>query len=49
MTTIYNNIAYGRPDATTDEVYAAAKSANAHNFIMGLPQGCVLRHPRLRV
>ena len=43
QTTIFNNIVYGRPDATADEVYAAAKSANAHNFIMQLPGGCVPR------
>ena len=37
--TIYDNIAYGRPDATREEVIAAAKSAHIHRFIMGLPQG----------
>ncbi|MFD2863256.1 ABC transporter ATP-binding protein [Mucilaginibacter antarcticus] len=31
--TIYNNIAFGKPDATPDEVQAAARIANAHNFI----------------
>ena len=36
--TIYENILYGRLDATEPEVIAAAKSANAHNFIMELPQ-----------
>ncbi|MDR4516456.1 MAG: ABC transporter ATP-binding protein/permease [Nitrosomonas sp.] len=34
---IYYNIAYGRPDATTEEVYAAAKSAHIHDFIESLP------------
>ena len=29
----------GKPDATDEEVIAAAKAANAHDFIMGLPQG----------
>ena len=33
------NIRYGRPDATDEEVVRAAKLANAHNFIMQLPQG----------
>ena len=37
--TIADNIRYGRPDATMDEVIAAAKSANAHDFIMRLPEG----------
>jgi ATP-binding cassette subfamily B protein len=36
--TIRENIAYGRPDATDDEVVAAAKAANAHDFIMRLPE-----------
>jgi ATP-binding cassette subfamily B protein len=36
---IKNNIAYGRPDATTDEVIAAAKAAQAHEFIEELPNG----------
>ena len=36
---IYDNIAYGRPDATREEVIAAAKAAHIHNFIMRLPQG----------
>ncbi|PXX15655.1 ATP-binding cassette subfamily B protein [Nitrosomonas ureae] len=34
---IYYNIAYGRPDATADEVYAAAKSAHIDDFIESLP------------
>lgn len=36
---VYDNILYGRLDATREEVEAAAKAANAHNFIMELPQG----------
>ena len=35
--TIYNNIAYSRPDATVDEVIAAADIANAHGFIAKQP------------
>jgi ATP-binding cassette, subfamily B, bacterial len=35
--TIKNNIAYGRPDATQAEIEAAAQAANAHNFIIGMP------------
>lgn len=37
--TVYDNILYGRPDATREEVIEAAKNANAHEFIMSLPQG----------
>src|ERR1700677_2361709 len=37
--TIYENIAFGRPDATKEEVIAAAKLANAHDFIMAMPLG----------
>lgn len=37
--TIRDNIAYGNPDATMDEIIAAAKRAQAHEFIMKLPQG----------
>jgi len=36
---VYDNILYGRLDATEEEVFAAAKAANAHNFIMELPNG----------
>lgn len=36
---VYDNILYGRLDASKAEVEAAAKAANAHNFIMELPQG----------
>lgn len=38
-TTIRNNIAYGRPDATMEEIVAAAKAANAAEFIDRLPKG----------
>ena len=37
--TILDNIKYGRPDATYEEVVEAAKSAHAHNFIRRLPDG----------
>ncbi len=37
--TIRENIAYGRPSATQDEIEAAAKSANIHEFIVSLPAG----------
>lgn len=37
--TIHDNIAFGRPDATRQEVIAAAKSAMAHDFIMSFPDG----------
>ncbi|MBO5904116.1 MAG: ABC transporter ATP-binding protein [Clostridia bacterium] len=37
--TVYENILYGRPDATEEEVIEAAKNANAHEFIMSLPDG----------
>ena len=37
--TIYENIAYGRPDATREEVVAAAKAARIHTYIESLPQG----------
>ena len=36
---IKENIAYGRPNATDEEVYQAAKIANIHDFIMKLPNG----------
>ncbi|KAK8717110.1 hypothetical protein V6N13_044391 [Hibiscus sabdariffa] len=38
-TTILENILYGKPDATIDEVEAAASAANAHSFITLLPNG----------
>ncbi len=36
---VMDNIRYGKPEATEDEVVAAAKKANAHDFIMELPEG----------
>ena len=38
-TTIHDNIAFGRPEASREEVIAAAKAANAHFFIQQLPHG----------
>ncbi len=38
-TTIRENIAYGRPDATEEEIIEAAKRAQAHDFIMAIPDG----------
>ena len=37
--TIANNIRFGRPEASMDEVIAAAKKACCHDFIMALPEG----------
>jgi len=37
--TIADNIAYGKPEASRDEVMAAARAAHAHEFILRLPQG----------
>jgi ATP-binding cassette subfamily B protein len=37
--TVRENIAYGKPDATLEEIIEAAKAANAHEFIMNLPYG----------
>jgi ATP-binding cassette, subfamily B, bacterial len=37
--TVAENIAYGKPGATFEEVMEAAKAANAHNFILGKPDG----------
>jgi ATP-binding cassette subfamily B protein len=37
--TIAENIAYGKPDATREEIIAAARAANAHEFILRLPHG----------
>ena len=37
--TVAENIAYGRPDATREEIVAAARAAHAHEFILRLPQG----------
>jgi ABC-type multidrug transport system fused ATPase/permease subunit len=36
---VRDNIAYGRPDASDEEIIAAAMTANAHEFIMRLPRG----------
>lgn len=36
---IYENILYGKLEATEEEIVAAAKAANAHNFIMEMPEG----------
>ena len=38
-TTIFENIAYARPDATEDDIEAAATAANIHDFIVALPDG----------
>lgn len=37
--TVMDNIRYGKPDATEAEIVAAAQNANAHEFIMSLPEG----------
>ena len=37
--TVRENIAFSRPDASTEEIVAAAKAANAHDFIEALPEG----------
>jgi ATP-binding cassette, subfamily B, bacterial len=37
--TIAENIAYGKPGATFEEIVAASKAANAHNFVLGKPDG----------
>ncbi len=37
--TIAENIAYGRPDASREDIIAAARAAHAHEFILRLPQG----------
>ena len=37
--TVRENIAYGKPDATDEEIVAAAKAAHAHSFIQRLPAG----------
>lgn len=37
--TIAENIAYGKPDATREEIISAARAAHAHEFILRLPQG----------
>jgi len=40
--TIEDNIRLGNPDATDEEVQTAAEMANAHDFIMALPQVCTI-------
>ena len=40
--TIAENIAYGKPDATREEIIEAAKLAKCDSFIRKLPQGCLL-------
>ena len=37
--TVAENIAYGKPDAPFEEIMAAAKAANAHNFVLSKPDG----------
>jgi ABC-type transport system involved in Fe-S cluster assembly fused permease/ATPase subunit len=37
--TIYYNISYGNPEASEEQIYEAARSADIHNFVMGLPDG----------
>ena len=37
--TVRENIAYGRPDATDAQIVEAARRANIHEFVMGLPEG----------
>ena len=37
--TIYYNIFYGNPEASEEQIYEAARSADMHNFVMGLPDG----------
>jgi len=37
--TVRENICYGKPDASQEEVENAAKAANAHSFIQRLPEG----------
>ena len=37
--TVFENIRYGKPDASREEIIEAAKKANAHDFIMALPDG----------
>ncbi|OEL13455.1 putative multidrug resistance protein [Dichanthelium oligosanthes] len=48
-TTIRENILFGKEDATDEEVIAAAKAANAHNFISQLPQGYDTEKQRIAI
>jgi ATP-binding cassette subfamily B multidrug efflux pump len=41
--TVRDNIAYGRPDASDQEVMAAARAAQAHDFILEMPEGYLTR------
>lgn len=43
-TTIAENIRYGRPGVSTEDIISAAKEANAYKFIMDLPQVAVSGH-----
>jgi ATP-binding cassette, subfamily B, bacterial len=36
---VAENIAYGRPEASNEQIYAAARAANSHEFILQLPEG----------
>ena len=38
---IYENISHGKPNATRNEIEEAARQANAHDFIMSLPNVCM--------
>lgn len=44
--TIRDNIAYGRPDASEEDVIAAAKAAHAHSFIRRLPTATIRLSPK---
>ena len=37
--TIYYNISYGNPEASEEQIYEAARSADIHNFVIGVPDG----------
>ena len=39
--TIYENIRFGKLNDTKDEIEEAARQANAHNFIIQLPEVCI--------
>lgn len=47
-TTITENIRYGRPGVTMEEIIEATKQANAYNFIMELPQVNIVENYKLR-
>ena len=46
---VRDNICYGNPDATQEQVEAAAQAANAHSFIQKLPEGYSTQVQTLRV